>query len=202
MTVQKPILVTGSHRSGSTWVGKTIAASPSVGYIHEPFRPFSPRPMRVCEAWFDHWFTYISKQNETLCRREIAKTIAFSYDVIGEIKKIESPRDAAYLMRNFSRTIFYRFAQVRPIIKDPIAVFSAEWLAETFDMDVVVLIRHPAAFAGSLKRLHSTHPFADFLAQPLLMRDHLYPFESEIKQFAETEHDVIDQAKELEKQLE
>ena len=32
----KPILVTGSHRSGSTWVGKMLATSPSVNYIHEP----------------------------------------------------------------------------------------------------------------------------------------------------------------------
>ena len=33
----KPILVTGSHRSGTTWVGKMLAATGSVGYIHEPF---------------------------------------------------------------------------------------------------------------------------------------------------------------------
>ena len=34
---RRPILVTGSHRSGTTWVGKTIALSPSVTYIGEPF---------------------------------------------------------------------------------------------------------------------------------------------------------------------
>ena len=33
----KPILVTGSHRSGSTWTGRIISAAPHVGYIHEPF---------------------------------------------------------------------------------------------------------------------------------------------------------------------
>jgi hypothetical protein len=32
-----PILVTGTPRSGTTWVGKIIATSPSVGYIKEPF---------------------------------------------------------------------------------------------------------------------------------------------------------------------
>ena len=33
----RPILVTGSHRSGSTWLGQMIGASDAVGYIHEPF---------------------------------------------------------------------------------------------------------------------------------------------------------------------
>ena len=31
-----PILVTGSHRSGSTWVGKMLSVAPHVAYIHEP----------------------------------------------------------------------------------------------------------------------------------------------------------------------
>jgi len=44
---QKPILVTGSHRSGTTWAGKMISACPNVGYIHEPFNidmPMSVNP--------------------------------------------------------------------------------------------------------------------------------------------------------------
>ena len=38
----------------------------------------------------------------------------------------------------------------RVIMKDPLALFSAEWLAARFDMPVVVIIRHPAAFVASL----------------------------------------------------
>jgi len=56
------ILVTGSHRSGTTWVAKMIANSPSVGYIHEPFNPTIYRP-GICAAKF-RGFTYISKENE------------------------------------------------------------------------------------------------------------------------------------------
>jgi hypothetical protein len=85
-------------------------------------------------------------------------------------------------------------SNARPLLKDPIAVFSAEWLASTFDMDIVVMIRHPAAFASSLKRLNWTHDFSHFLAQPLLMRDYLQPFEAEIREYSTREHDVIDQA--------
>ena len=82
----------------------------------------------------------------------------------------------------------------RPLIKDPIAVFSAPWLARRFETRNVVLIRHPAAFAGSLKERGWTHPFAHFLLQPLLMRDHLEPFAGDILRFAREERDVVDQA--------
>ena len=57
-----------------------------------------------------------------------------------------------------------------------------------------MLIRHPAAFVSSVKRLGWTHDFALFLDQPLLLRDHLAPFEDEIRDFAEHERDRIDQA--------
>ena len=38
----KPILVTGAHRSGTTWVGKMLALAPGVAYVHEPFNPRTP----------------------------------------------------------------------------------------------------------------------------------------------------------------
>lgn len=67
-------------------------------------------------------------------------------------------------------------------------------MAEKFDLDVIVLIRHPAAFAGSLKIKNWKFPFEHFLQQPLLMKDFLYPFEEEIKAHVAEERDIIDQA--------
>jgi hypothetical protein len=55
--------------------------------------------------------------------------------------------------RDWYRFHRYQRTDARPLLKDPIAVFSAEWLADTFDMNVVVMIRHPGGFAASLKRL-------------------------------------------------
>src|SRR5262249_51820810 len=78
--------------------------------------------------------------------------------------------------------------------KDPIALFSAHWLSTKFGTDTIVTIRHPAAFAASLKRKHWSHPFSHFLNQPLLMKEHLHPFEKEIKNFAENDRDIVDQA--------
>lgn len=41
----------------------------------------------------------------------------------------------------------------RPLVKDPFALFSAEWFADNFDAEVIVIVRHPAAVVSSIKRL-------------------------------------------------
>ena len=45
---------------------------------------------------------------------------------------------------------YFKFRGYNPLIKDPIAIFSADWLADKYDMNVVVLSRHPLGFISSL----------------------------------------------------
>lgn len=52
-----PILVTGAHRSGTTWVGKMLAANRRVAYISEPLNVFH-RP-GVFSAPVSHWYTML-----------------------------------------------------------------------------------------------------------------------------------------------
>lgn len=68
----------------------------------------------------------------------------------------------------------------RPLIKDPIAIFSALWLYENFQTENVILIRHPAAFVSSLKRVGWHFNFENFLKQKPLMTDYLHPFEKDM----------------------
>jgi hypothetical protein len=96
-------------------------------------------------------------------------------------------RDAA----NFAR---WRLLGYRPLVKDPIALLSAEWLHGAFGMRVVVTVRHPAAFAHSMKRRGDRHPFADFLAQPALMSGPLARHARQIEAFAAEPPDVVDAA--------
>jgi hypothetical protein len=79
----------------------------------------------------------------------------------------------------------------RLIVKDPIAALSSDWLARNFDLEVIVLVRHPAAFAASLKRLGWRHPFDHFLSQELLMQRYLEPYRAEI---ASKPEDIAEQA--------
>ncbi len=191
MIANRPILITGAHRSGTTWVGRMIDASPLVGYIHEPFNLY--QSLGVCGARFHYWFPYISDENGSLYYEYIKNTICFRYNLVTEIKAIRNIESIRRVLAEYLSFCKYRICNARPLVKDPIAVFSAEWLAQNFNMDTVILIRHPAAFVSSLKRLNWTHPFSHFLEQPLLMKDHLYPFEAEIKECANYGHDIIDQ---------
>jgi hypothetical protein len=67
------------------------------------------------------------------------------------------------------------------IVKDPIAALSSDWLARKFDFEVDVLVRHPAAFAASLKRFNWRHPFGHFLTQEMLMERYLDPYRAELE---------------------
>jgi hypothetical protein len=187
------ILVTGSHRSGTGWVGQVLAASPeAVGYVWEPFSILH-RP-GTCAARFPLWFPYICEENEGPVRGPVTDMLRWRYAAGAELRSLRSPRDAARMVRDAARFTRYRRAGALPLLKDPIAVFSAEWLNATFGTRPVLLVRHPAAFAASVKRLHLRHPFGDFLAQPLMMRDWLGPFHAQLEEFARAEQEIVDQA--------
>jgi sulfotransferase family protein len=194
MISKKPILITGSHRSGTTWVGKILSASPSVAHIYEPFNVTFPPSIGMCSVRFDHWFTYVTEENESIFYKPVKNMLDFQYNLFGALKTVRSIRQAKKILNEFKCFYAYRGRKIIPLVKDPIAVFSAEWLASRFNMKIIILLRHPAAFASSLKRKNWNPPFLDLIEQPLLMRDHLHPFESEIKEHISKEYDIIDQA--------
>ncbi len=187
----KPILVTGAHRSGTTWVGKMLALAPGVAYVHEPFSPRTAAGLSP--AGFDRYFTVVTTENEARYRPGLEQTIRFRYGLGAQLRSLRGGRDLARIPRDLVRVERARLSGARPLVKDPIALLSAEWLAETFGMDVVVLIRHPAAFAASLKRLGWKHSFATFIQEgrvPEVVR----PYEAEIRQQAERPDEILAQA--------
>ena len=185
-----PILITGSHRSGTTWVGKVLSTSPATTYIHEPFNGMC-RP-GIFSFKFSNVFTYIIQENEDGFYPDISNMLSFKYDAKAELALCKTPKDVARLVRDYAQ--FYRsnLLNFSPVIKDPMAILSSEWLAETFAARVLVLIRHPASFVSSCYQLGWPFYFEDFLNQPLLMKDYLHPFEAEIADYAENEHSSID----------
>lgn len=188
---KNPILVTGIHRSGSTWVGKMIAQSPAVGYIQEPFN--IGRHPGICRAPFKYWFQYVTEENESEFRQPLADCLRFKYQLRAQLASIRGPREIYWLVRDGRDFLSNRIAGRRPLMKDPLALLSAEWLAKTFGMDVVVVVRHPAAFVGSLKKARWAHPFAHFLEQPLLARDLLSHYQEDLEKYASEEQDIVSQ---------
>jgi len=194
MLQRRPILVTGLHRTGTGWVSQMLAATsdPSLAYLWEPFSKVH-RP-GICTATFPYWYPYLTAQDGQRFAGPISDMLAFRYRTGAELRAARSPKDLGRLARD--RMQFRRFRRERavPLLKDPIALFSAPWLADTFDVDVLLLVRHPAAFAHSLQRRDLVHPFEDFLRQPLLMRDLLADYEPDIRKFAADPQPIVDQA--------
>lgn len=189
MRKRKPVLVTGSHRSGTTWVGRMISKSSRIAYVHEPFNV--KHDLGICNIQFNNWYTYICDNNEKHYYNALKDTLELKYRIVGIGK---DPTDTLYQMKNYLKFLWYRSLKKTPLIKDPIAFFSAEWLSSRFDMNTIVMIRHPAAFAASLKVKSWYHPFSHFLKQPMLMEKYLKPFQEEIRKFENKKKDIIDQA--------
>lgn len=189
---KRPILVTGIHRSGTTWVGKMLTASGETGYISEPLNRLH-RP-GILDAPVPFWYLYINENNQAVYRKAFEKTLAFEYQTWKEIKSLRSFKDIGRMMRD--RRIFHtgKAMGLRPLLKDPFAIFSAPWFANTWNCKVVITVRHPAGFASSIKRLQWDFEFSDLLNQPLLMQDLLQPFENEIKNQTTQPADIISQA--------
>jgi hypothetical protein len=187
-----PILVTGSHRSGTTWVGKVLAASPGVAYVHEPFNP--QRAPGWIGGRLPHWYLYVCPENEAPYVRLVRRVLSLRYPIGPDLAALRTPRQAGQAALEWARSVLPRRRSARPLVKDPIALFSAEWLAGRFGVAPVVMIRHPAAFAGSLKRLDWRFDFRNWAGQDLLLRDLLAPYAEEIRRFAGQDRDLVDQA--------
>ncbi len=187
-----PLLVTGLHRSGTTWAGRMLCLSGEAGYIHEPFNP-ARRP-----SWsggrIPLWFQYVCTENQLEFEPIVQDVLEFRYPLLANLRDPRTYKRLSTLAREYPGAYWSRFRHLRPLLKDPMALFSAEWLADRFDARVVVMIRHPAAFAGSIKRLNWQFKFKSWLAQELLLRDWLHPYEERMRDYSTHEVDIIDQA--------
>jgi len=188
----QPILVTGAHRSGTTWVGKILSASGEAAYISEPLNVWH-RP-GVMRAPVKYWYHYINEQNEGEFLAAFQETLRFNYHHWLEFRSLRSRKDILRMGRDAWTFTLGILRRQRPLLKDPFAVFSAPWFYKRLGCQVVITLRHPAAFASSLKRQNWLFDFKDFLAQDLLMKDWLQPFKSDMEASLNSPDDVISQA--------
>ena len=187
-----PILVTGTHRSGTTWVGHMLALSPDAHYVHEPFAPMHERswmrqPPRV---------RYFHEPPERPGRYadDLDRIVRLQPPWSAIARRAHRPRDVVRLAQDATRTARARRRGARALLKDPFALLCAEWIAARTDARTVVLVRHPAAFAGSVKRLGWRLDVGWLLAQPELMATHLAAFRDELEQELGRDTDIVDHA--------
>lgn len=173
-----PILVTGAHRSGTTWVGKMLAADALTAYVSEPLNVLH-RP-GVFRAEVSHWYQYICEENEGEYLPAFQELLEFDYHLWDEVRSLRSLKDFLRMGRDLQAFYNGLLYGQRLLIKDPFAVFSTLWFAKRLGCRVVITVRHPAALVSSLKRLNWPFDFKDLLEQPLLMRDYLERYRDEM----------------------
>lgn len=185
------ILVTGAHRSGTSWVGKMLATSPRVTYISEPLNVLH-RP-GVMRASVNHWYIYICEDNEGEYLTPLQETLDLRYHLFREIRSLQLPKDILRMGRDWTTFTIGRLLHQIPLLKDPFAVFSTGWFSQQLGCSVVIMVRHPAAFVSSLMRLKWPFDFSDLLVQPLLVRDWLGPYYMEMEQMIDKPNDLLAQ---------
>ncbi len=187
--LRQPLLVTGAHRSGTTWVGTMLAASGRYAYVSEPLNVWHRQG--VLHAPVAHWYTYICEDNQDQFLVAYQDTIQLRYRGWAEVSTLSSAKDIGRMLRDSGRFLQGRIGRRAALLKDPFAIFSADWFAQTLGCQVVITVRHPAAFISSLKRLNWTFNFSHLLEQSLLLRDWLAPFWDQMQAAQQQPDDLI-----------
>jgi hypothetical protein len=150
----KTIIVAGSGRGGTTWLGNIIAANPNVRIIFEPFdrrrvpqaSTFPLRPYARPNEKYPEWESIV---------QNILK---------GQIHNEWVNRQG------------YRWWANRLMVKDIRVNLMLGWLSEVFNPRIVYVIRHPCAVVYSRFKLDWETHIEDILSQDQLVADFLEPF--------------------------
>lgn len=172
--VGKSILVAGTARSGTTWLGDLIASQVPCRILFEPFHP-----ELVAEYRGFHYFQYMRPGTENPKFQSFARKV-----FTGEIRN-------RWIDRQNERI----FAHVR-LVKEIRANLALKWLHDHFpNVPIVLLIRHPCAVVSSRMELGwaTDLDIKPFLSQPELITDHLSPYMNLINNAKNTEekHTII-----------
>ena len=172
--MRKSILVAGTARSGTTWLGDLIASQIPCRILFEPFNPDL-----VPEYWGFHYFQYLRPT-------------------------MENPEFSAFARKVFTGKIHNRwidrqneriFSKYR-LIKEIRANLALRWLHDNFpEVPIVFLMRHPCAVVASRMELGwaTDSDIEPFLLQQDLVADYLTPYTDLMKsaKTVEEKHAII-----------
>lgn len=188
--MKKVILVTGAHRSGSTWVGDILTSREEITYIHEPFNV----GIKIYNSPLKYWYEYISNESEESYRKKCEKYVSSFFSVIRfrgllSAMRVGAPKYNQHIGLDLLSSLKSDYC----LIKDPIALMSADWFQKTFQAKVIITIRHPAAFVASLKVKNWRFDFSNFLSQDLLMNRFMNPYHEEMETIVSRDADIVEQ---------
>jgi hypothetical protein len=153
----QPIFLTGTLRSGTTWMARMLAA-PGLWLVHEPFNPNKgiwkePFPYLRPDG-FDAGVDRLMKQ---ILRGDARRALG--------LPRADHPLMPLRLFRQPVRRI---------LLKDPLACLLTAHLTSRYGFRGLVVFRHPAGFVSSITRLgwETAGIVAKLLACRPLVEDH------------------------------
>jgi hypothetical protein len=162
----RPIFVTGNGRSGTSWIGKTLAQAPGLVYYREP-----------CNL------SLTRDDDDTVWARYVVPG--------GRDALFESLLEAAFRGRiqrhdpaPFQSAARRWRAPFRVLVKEVATFPSVEWVAQRWNPEVVLVVRHPCGCAlsvetaemGRTERARLQH----LLAHDERQQNHLEPFRAHL----------------------
>lgn len=186
------VLVTGSPRSGTTWVGNTICQHPALRYVSEPFNVDYPLPSMglTLTRWFE--FAPASPRRDDIAAAFDAYLKASPSRIAARICKLNGW--SVTTPWQFIRQAIELAKRRRLLVKDPLALLSAQWLHERYGFKVVCLYRSPLAFVGSMRVAQWDMDFENFRSQKELMAGWLAPYKDAVEHMCRESSDFIDRA--------
>jgi hypothetical protein len=169
-----------------------LCAGGDVVNIAEPLNVVNRQT--ILRSRVEHWYTYITDENEDRFLPFYRDAVEFRLHPTHDIARmrIGSLRDPVKILRRWRTFTRAKRNASRALFRDPFAVFSIDWFRRRLDCRVVVIVREPVAVMGSLKRLGYLFDFGQLTQQPLLMRERLGRFRSEIEDAVHSPADIID----------
>jgi hypothetical protein len=154
---RRTIILAGSGRSGTTWLGNILAAQPTIRIIFEPLDY-----RRVPEAAVFPLRPYARPQGD----------YPLWQPVVDQILRGEVHND--WVDREQSKW-WPKFATTWRLIKEIRANLMLGWMSEQFGCPIVYVTRHPCAVVYSRLKLGWKTHLDTFTAQPELVADYLTP---------------------------
>jgi hypothetical protein len=155
--IRRSILVAGTARSGTTWLGDLIASQIPSRILFEPFNPD-----HVSDYRRFHYFQYMRPHTEN------PEFYAFAQKVFtGKIRNRWIDHQNERIVSKFR------------LVKEIRANLALKWLHENFpEVPIIFIMRHPCAVVLSRMELGwaTDDDIEPFLSQPYLLEDHLDPY--------------------------
>src|SRR5699024_3398614 len=196
---------------------KILTLNKDVAYIQEPFNRYYGLEC------MDARFKYLTNKCRSGTTKQVLdhlihlKKARYNITSVTEKTKVVVTRAELFaeMIKNFSfhniqkylgKLLFRSESQLRfnllkytpginkILLKDPEAAFASQFLHRQYNMDVVILVRHPLSFAGSLKRLGWRFNFDNFLRKKQRMSDYLEESREELIYLNNKQTTVVEEA--------